>query len=322
MAATLVPEHKPQITIHLGNFMAENPDHNWQHLFALARAADNAGIDRVTASDHVVFGEQLEDYARPELGGRTGGKQPTGPDGHWLDPLTTLTFVAGMTKRVRLRTQILLAALRRPVTLAKSAATLVVLSGGRFDMGVGVGWQPAEYEAAGLSFEGRGRLLDHSLEVCQTLWRDNRASYSSPELKFDAIHQSPKPLRPDGVPVWISGTIRSTTVRRLVAFGHRWIPWGADDLDMANSIPRMKEALSQAGGDPAKLQVTGGVPLVKAADGGIDLARTMAKLPALVAIGQTDFVFPFRPPAGGEQAVEAALREIVTAFRTAVGRTD
>src|SRR5205085_519173 len=80
----------------------------------LARAADEAGIDRVVVSDHVVFGEDLEAYARPEAGGVDGGKQPTGPDGHWLEPITVLTTVAARTTRVRLGTYVLLAALRRP----------------------------------------------------------------------------------------------------------------------------------------------------------------------------------------------------------------
>ena len=128
-------------------------------------------------SDHVVFGERLEEYGRPEIGGQAGGKQPTGPDGHWLEPLTTLSVLAGMTSRIRLGTNILVAALRRPAVLAKSAATLDVLSGGRLDLGVGVGWQREEYDAAGLDFDGRGRLLDHTLEVCQTLWREPRAAY-------------------------------------------------------------------------------------------------------------------------------------------------
>jgi probable F420-dependent oxidoreductase len=234
----------PELSIGLGSFSAQDPG-GWSHLFALARAADAAGVDRLVASDHVVFGERLEEYAKAENGGQAGGKQPTGPDGHWLEPLTTLSVVAGMTSSIRLRTHILLAALRRPVVLAKSAATLDVLSGGRLDLGVGVGWQREEYVAAGLQFDGRGRLLDHTLEVCQTLWREQRASYDSPELHFEAIHQMPKPLSPGGVPIWISGTIRATTVRRLARFGARWIPWGPDADNLAESIPRMKEELDK-----------------------------------------------------------------------------
>jgi alkanesulfonate monooxygenase SsuD/methylene tetrahydromethanopterin reductase-like flavin-dependent oxidoreductase (luciferase family) len=194
-----------------------------------------------------------------------------------------------------------------------------VLSGGRIDLGVGIGWQREEYEAVGLPFEDRGRLLDHTLEVVQTLWRERRASFSSPELQFDGIHQMPKPLQPDGVPIWISGTIRETTVRRLVRFGTRWIPWGRDDGDMADSLPRMKEALSKAGGDPDALQASGPLPSVKGADGAMDIARTMDRVPDRVAVGQTDFVCPFSAPRD-PQEVEAKLREIVQAFRGATGR--
>ncbi len=310
---------EPQLSLHLTNFAAEDHTAGWSHLLALARACDAAGIDRVNVSDHVVFGEALEEYAKPEVGGREGGKQPTGPDGHWLEPLTTLAVIAGQTSRVRLGTQILLAALRRPVTLAKATATLDVLSGGRLDLGVGVGWQKAEYDAAGLSFERRGKLLDHTLEVVQTLWRDRRASFSSPELSFDGIHQMPKPLQQGGVPIWISGTIRDTTVRRLVRFGARWIPWGADDVDMSQSLPRMKEAFAKAGGDPDALQASGPLPYVRSADGQMDIARSMEGVPGRVAVGQTNFMLPFRPSADA-QVAEDKLREIVQAFRAATGR--
>src|SRR6478752_7308939 len=166
---------EPRLSITLRTFAADDPG-TWEPVIDQARAADAAGVDQLVVSDHVVFGENLEAYARPELGGSEGGRQPTGPDGHWLEPLTVLTAVAAVTSRIRLATGILLAALRRPVVLAKTAATLDALSGGRLDLGVGVGWQREEYEAAGLDFGSRGRLLDHTLEVCQTLWRDSPAS--------------------------------------------------------------------------------------------------------------------------------------------------
>jgi probable F420-dependent oxidoreductase len=308
---------KPQLSLHLINLAPEGHTAGWGHLLALARACDAAGIDRVNVSDHVVFGEALEEYAKPEVGGREGGKQPTGPDGHWLEPLTTLAVIAGQTSRVRLGTQILLAALRRPVILAKSAATLDVLSGGRLDLGVGVGWQKAEYEAAGLPFERRGKLLDHTLEVVQTLWREQRASYASPELTFDGIHQMPKPLQDGGVPIWISGTIRDTTVRRLVQFGTRWIPWGKDDGDMTVSLPMMREAIAKAGGNPDALQASGPLPAVWDANRQLDLARTMEKVPARLAAGQTDFTVPFYEP--DVSKAEARLREIVEAFHGVTG---
>jgi probable F420-dependent oxidoreductase len=313
----MTSKFKPQLSLHLINLAPEGHTAGWGHLLALARACDAAGIDRVNVSDHVVFGEALEEYAKPEVGGREGGKQPTGPDGHWLEPLTTLAVIAGQTSRVRLGTQILLAALRRPVILAKSAATLDVLSGGRLDLGVGVGWQKAEYDAAGLPFERRGKLLDHTLEVVQTLWREQRASYASPELTFDGIHQMPKPLQDGGVPIWISGTIRDTTVRRLVQFGTRWIPWGKDDGDMTVSLPLMREAIAKAGGNPDTLQASGPLPAVWDANRQLDLPRTMEKVPARLAAGQTDFTVPFYEP--DVSKAEARLRTIAEAFHGVTG---
>lgn len=309
---------QPQLSLHLLNFAPEGHTAGWGHLLALARACDAAGIDRGNVSDHVVYGEALDEYAKPEVGGREGGQQPTGPDGQWLDPLTTLAVIAGQTKSLRLGTQILLAALRRPVTLAKAAATLDQLSGGRLDIGVGVGWQKAEYDAAGLSFEKRGRLLDHTLEVLEALWTQTRSSYSSPELTFDGIHQHPKPIDPAGVPLWISGTIKPPTVRRLIRYGYRWIPWGKDDGDMLQSLPQMKDAIGKAGGNPDLLRSSGPLPVVWADRGVIDLDRTMEKLPALIAAGQSDFMLPFYEP--DVSKAEAKLRPIVAAFRAATGR--
>ena len=100
-----------RLSVPLPTYSADEPG-TWNHLFDLARAADPTGIDRVVVSDHVVFGENLDAYGRPETGGVEGGRQPTGPDGYWLEPLTVLTAVAAQTTRVRLGTYILLAALR------------------------------------------------------------------------------------------------------------------------------------------------------------------------------------------------------------------
>jgi len=309
---------RPTLSLHLLNFAPEGHDGDWDHLFRLARAADAAGIDRVNVFDHVAFGEALDDYSRPEKGGRVDGRQPTGPDGHWPDPLVILSMVAAQTSRVRLGTQILQAALRRPATLAKTTATIDALSKGRLDLGVGVGWQAAEYQAAGLAFERRGTLLNHTLEVCQTLWAEQRASYASPELAFDNIHQMPKPVQLGGIPLWIAGTIRDTTVHRLLRFGMRWIAWGKDE-DMAVSLPMMKDAIEKAGGDPAALKASAPLPAVRTTDGKIDIARTMEALSPRLAAGQTDFSFVFLEE-GDERFQTERLSEIVKAFREATSR--
>src|SRR4051795_551879 len=235
-----------QLSIGVTSFAAEDPG-TWQPLFDTATVADEAGVDRLVGSDHVVLGERLEEYGRPEIGGQAGGKQPTGPDGHWLEPLTTLSVLAGMTSRIRLGTNILVAALRRPAVLAKSTATLDVLSGGRLDLGVGVGWQREEYEAAGLDFDDRGRLLDQTLAVCQTLWREAPARFESEDLTFEGIHQMPHPVQPGGVPIWVSGTVNKRVLERIVRFASGWIPWGPAEAEPKAWIPRVHEALAAAG---------------------------------------------------------------------------
>jgi probable F420-dependent oxidoreductase len=307
----------PALSLGLRNFSVEDPG-TWDPLIDLARTADRTGVDRVVVSDHVVFGENLDAYGRPEVGGSKGGKQPTGPDGHWLDPLTLLTFVAGSTSHVRLFTGILIAALRRPIVLAKELSTLDVLSNGRVDLGVGVGWQREEYDAAGLRFEGRGRLLDHTLEVCQTVWRERDAGYDSDELQFDHIHQMPKPVQDGGVPLWISGTLNRRVIDRVVRFGAGWIPWGDDIADPAKGIGVMREALAAAGRGDDVLQVTTGLPIVKDADGNLDLVPTMEGVPPLVDAGITDFRV-YAVPSDPSEAADF-LEGLVGAFRAAVGR--
>ena len=304
----------------VASFAADEPE-GWAALFEQARVLDRAGVDRLVVSDHVVFGERMEEYGRPDVGGRAGGKQPTGPDGHWLEPLTTLSVLVGVTQRIRLGTGILIAALRRPVVLAKAAATLDVLSGGRLDLGVGVGWQREEYEAAGLPFERRGILLDQCLDVCQTLWRERRARFDAPDLHFQAIHMMPKPLQRGGVPIWVSGRVNPRVVHRLIRYGSGWIPWGDDADDVTSGIGRMRAALEEAGHDPAGLRVVGSLPLRRRTDRTVDLEATMDAVPHLVASGVTDFRLGLRLPSDSSEALDQ-LSAAVAAFRRAAGRSD
>jgi len=300
----------------LRTFAAEDPG-GWDHLIDLAVAADAAGFDRLVLSDHVAFGENLEAYADPKRGGAKGGKQPTGPDGHWLDPVATIAYLAALTTRVRFGTNILIAALRRPVTLAKELATIDVLSGGRLDLGVGVGWQAEEYEAAGLSYAERGRLLDHTIEVVQLLWREQSATYDGEGLTFANIHQMPKPLQPGGVPVWVSGTVNPRAMQRLARFGSGWIPWGDDAADVASGIAKMRAAVADLGRDPADLGIVGNAPMVRDADGNLDVAAAVAAAPAMVEAGVTDVRFTLVPPRERAAATDY-LSGVVEQFRAAV----
>ncbi|MEM9464992.1 MAG: TIGR03619 family F420-dependent LLM class oxidoreductase [Actinomycetota bacterium] len=305
--------HRPQLSLTLVTFAAADPG-GWGHLIARAEMADAAGVDRLAVSDHVAFGPSLDDYGDPARGGIRGGHQPTGPDGHWLEPLTVISHLSARTTRIRFGTNILLAALRRPVVLAKTAATIDVLSGGRLDLGVGVGWQAAEYAAAGLSFADRGAQLDHSLSVCRTLWSGNDVDFSDERLAFERVWQEPKPGG-GAVPIWVSGTTNPRAMRRLARFGSGWIPWGPDAADLPAGIARMREAVAAHDRDPAGIGVVGSLPTVTLDDGTPDVTATVAAVPALVDAGVTDFRSNVR--LGDDPAQAEQLAALVAAFRDA-----
>lgn len=309
---------RPQLSMRLINYAAERPD-SWDRLTDLARLLDRGGVDRLVVSDHVVFGEDLEAYARPETGGSAGITQPTGPDGYWMEPLTVLAAVTSVTDRIRLGTYVILAALRRPMVLAKVSATLDALSKGRFELGAGIGWQREEYETAGLEFERRGRLLDQTLAVCQTLWTEERASFDDGELRFENIHNMPKPVHPGGVPVWLGGSASPRVADRIARFGCGWIPWGRDARDLASGITRMGELLERREGPSlAEIGVVGTVKLVTGDDGSLDVPATMASTGRLLELGVTDVRCNALLPDDLSEA-EDQIGEIVAAFRRETG---
>ena len=320
MAKAHSPEDvTPALSLQPLNFAAEDPGvGGWEPLLAQGRGAVRAGIDRLAVSDHVILGENLGVYGDPKAGGIKGGVQPTGPDGHWLDPLTVISMWAAQTTHTRFITGILIAALRRPATLAKQLSTIDVLSKGRLDIGVGVGWQREEYEANGVTYEGRGKLLDETLEICEKLWTEQAAAYSSERVRFEKIHLNPKPLRPGGVPIWVSGTLNKNVLRRIVRFGSGWIPWGDDQMNPVAGLAKIAEAMEAAGRDMKGFQTSSYVQLVE--DGGkIDADKTMSVVAPMAEAGVTDFRITLNLP-GEDAAVEDLLSPLGAAFRKAVGR--
>jgi alkanesulfonate monooxygenase SsuD/methylene tetrahydromethanopterin reductase-like flavin-dependent oxidoreductase (luciferase family) len=172
---------------------------------------------------------------------------------------------------------------------------------------------------SGLAFDGRGKLLDETLEIVQTLWRNQVAAHDGPSARFEKIHMMPKPLQPGGVPVWVSGRLNANVARRLARFGSGWIPWGDEAADMANSIPKMRDMVAAAGGDPSGIGVVGSLKIERDSDGAPDLDRTMAVVPAQVEAGVTDFRFVARWGSTYQESLEMLIG-LVTAFRVAAGR--
>ena len=305
-----------RLSVHLWNFGQKGVD--IERLSRLAVTADQVGVDRVLVSDHVLFGNALDAYADPKNGGIEGGRQPTGPDGCWLEPLAVLTFLAARTQRIRLGTSILLAPLRRPAVLAKQLSTIDVMSNGRLDIGVGIGWQREEYAACDLDFERRGALLDHTLSVLTSLWT-GRMDWTGPHSADPLeIHQYPQPVQttPDGtprVPLWISGTSHQRTIDRVVRYGSGWIPWGPDIAEPADGIARMRRALADAGRDPAQLSVETRIAVPGLRDRRPDWAAMRAEAERHHAAGVTDIrldVISAESAAEERDLVEQAVAEV------------
>lgn len=311
----------PSLSIQPVNFLQNDPGvGGWRWLFEQAEGCDAAGIDRLCVSDHVVLGENLEAYADPKAGGTEGGEQPTDSDGHWLDPLVVLSMFAARTQQTRLMTGILIAGLRRPATLAKSLSTLDVLSEGRLDVGVGVGWQREEYEANGANYRGRGALLDETLEICHVLWREQAAEYKSDSVRFEKIHLNPKPLQPGGIPIWVSGRLNKNVLRRIAKFGVGWIPWGQDAMTPFEGLEKIHEALAKAGRDPKGFQCTSYLQTVVDDAGRLDVDAMVAPVGAMAAGGITDLRVTLPQLPTEKAAVEDYLSPLVAGFRKAAGR--
>ena len=221
-----------------------------------AAMADAAGIDQIAVPDHLAIGPRIDRYPY--------GRFPLPADEPWLEPLVVLAAMAGATQRIRLATSVLVAPLRSALVLAKTAATLDVLSQGRLDLGVGVGWQREEFDAAGVPFEGRAARLDDQLRACRALWSGGPTSFHSPTVRFDDLSCLPRPLQPGGIPIWFGVALTPRNVERIAELGAGWLPIGSDLDEIARGVSVLREAFARAGRDPATLGVRAHAPALDA----------------------------------------------------------
>ncbi len=247
----------------------------------VARAADDAGIHQLVLPDHLAIGPRTDRYPF--------GTFPYPPEEPWLEPLITLAAIAGVTRRVRLGTGVLIAPLRPALLLAKTAATLDVLSGGRLDLGVGTGWQREEFTDPGQPFVGRTARQDDTVRACRLLWTaPPPVSFASPTVSFQELWCEPRPVQPGGVPVWFGGGPTDATARRIAALGDGWLPVGVyPRAELVEGIERIRAAYREAGRDPSTLGVRAGIPVVTDDAGHLDLDRTLADVPSLADAGVT-----------------------------------
>jgi probable F420-dependent oxidoreductase len=282
---------------------------NWgvadaQALVDLACQAEELGIDSVWVHDHVFNVGHVFD--------RIGGRP-------YYEPLTLLTFVAARTRRVRLGTSVLVLPYHNPVRLAKAAATLDVLSGGRLIMGVGVGLIEKEIRAMGGPYAERGAFTDESIAVMRALWTQDEPKFDGRYSRFDGMKFSPKPLQKPSIPIVIGGVSRPA-IRRAARFGDGWQPLGMPPDALGQGIATLGEEARAAGRDAAKIPVSIAMSLAAARAGrhalGTKPAEIIKNAKAYAGLGVDTLVISANTsePREARSALEMIARDVAPAL--------
>jgi probable F420-dependent oxidoreductase len=219
---------------------------------ALAQGAEQFGFDSLWATDHaVVNAEDSEETYRAK-----GGSWDFSSEYPIMDPMGWLSFVAALTDRITLATGILIAPIRPAPVLAKQAATLDLLSNGRFVLGVGSGWVPEELAACGIKFEDRLAIMEECVHAMRALWQEPAASFHGQFVDFERMTLAPRP--PSGrVPVVLGGRVRAAA-ERAGRLGDGYFPHTRDVDQLRGLIEVLRSAAEQAGRDPSSIEIIAG----------------------------------------------------------------
>lgn len=217
----------------------------------LAVAAEAAGVESVWTVEHVIWPERYSSVYPYNA----EGKMPGTSDVPIPDPLVWLAFVAARTRTLRLATGVSLLPERHPLVFAKEVATLDSLSGGRVELGVGIGWLKEEFEALGVPWERRGPRTEEYVDVMRRVWAEDVSSFDGEFVSFSDVASSPKPAKRT-VPIHIGGHSQAAA-RRAGRLGDGFFP-------MAGDIPELidiaRQTASGQGRDPSEIEITTGHP--------------------------------------------------------------
>jgi probable F420-dependent oxidoreductase len=215
-----------------------------------AQAAEELGYHHILAYDHVIG-------ANPAS--RPGWRPPYSHRDMFHEPFVLFGYLAGLTTQIEFVTGVIILPQRQTVLVAKQAAALDVLSGGRLRLGVGIGWNPVEYEALGENFKDRGRRSEEQVEVMRMLWTQELVSFEGKWHKITDAGLNPLPVqRP--IPIWFGGT-DDRALRRLARLGDGWFPlFGPDDKCRA-AIEQIRSHARDAGRDPSAIGIEGRITL-------------------------------------------------------------
>jgi probable F420-dependent oxidoreductase len=217
--------------------------------------AERLGYESLWLPEHLVLPVRMS--RSPHPGEEHPPVPPTTPV---FDAFAYLGFLAGRTEHVRLGTHVYNIGLRHPFIAARAAQTLDVVSGGRFEFGVGASWLEEEWRAVGLDFDSRGRRVDEALEVCKRLWTEPEVAHDGKFFHFDAVAFEPKPVQQPWPPILIGGE-SPAALRRAARVGDGWIGMGHTFETAAAQIARLRDLRREHGPDDASFQICLGGPV-------------------------------------------------------------
>jgi len=234
------------------------PESTRELLVDCARAAERVGLDDLWIQDHIAI--------PPDDAEGSGGR--------YLDPLTTLAYLAACTSTIGLGTGVLNLPYRAALPTAKALATVQELSGGRLKLGVGVGWMKAEFRALGVPQNRRGRLTDEALRFIHDCFEADEVEANGQAFLF-----LPRPERP---PIFIGGTAPHA-LERAVAFGDGWLPMGGEPKKLKEPIEQLQELATTAGRPSLEVKLMTALPLA-------DTQRSVDVVHAMIEVGVTSVI--------------------------------
>ena len=207
-----------------------------------AQAVEGLGYSHLVVFDHVLGADPAR---RPGWSGYTSRDM-------FHEPFVLFGYLAALT-HLELLPAVIILPQRQTVLVAKQAAEVDVLTGGKLRLGVGVGWNPVEYEALGMNFHTRGRVEEEQIEVLRLLWSQEIVSYKGQFHTITEAGLNPLPVR-RSIPIWMGGRA-DALLRRTARLGDGWLPQGKPDERMREAVERLQSYITEAGRDPRKVGI-------------------------------------------------------------------
>ena len=237
---------------------------------AFAQAAEKLGYAHLVAFDHVLG---VDTSTRPDWRG------PYTSRSNFHEPFVLFGYLAGITTTLELVTGIIILPQRQTALVAKQAAEVDVLSGGRLRLGVGIGWNDVEYEALGEDFHNRGRRSEEQVDVMRALWAQEIVTFEGRWHTIPGAGINPRPTR-GTIPVWFGGGREERVLRRIARMGDGWFPQGAPDEKMVERLAMFRGFIAEAGRDAADVGIEARAGMRDGLDGSLDQARRWEALGA------------------------------------------